>query len=141
MDDGQSVSRLFSLLCLFGALVVSHYCFEGRTLVLIASVPGHCLPFTFFRIIIYQNSLKKVSLCQKKHEINENTDTERSASSLRITKTSPCKEDPLTSHFYTVKLGFTGVYISFLFFFATKHRLCVLVRTASGSNVYPRSMF
>ena len=32
-----------------------------------------------------------------------------------ITKTSPCKEDPLTPHFYKVKLGFTGIYIFFLF--------------------------
>ena len=30
-------------------------------------------------------------------------------------KTSPCNEDPLTPHFYMVKLGFTGVYIIFLF--------------------------
>ena len=30
---------------------------------------------------------------------------------LNITKTSPCNEDPLTPHFYIVKLGFTGVYI------------------------------
>ena len=28
-----------------------------------------------------------------------------------IMKTSPCNEDPLTPHFYIVKLGFTGVYI------------------------------
>ena len=32
-----------------------------------------------------------------------------------ITKTSPCNEDPLTPYFYKVKLGFTGVYIIFLF--------------------------
>ena len=32
-----------------------------------------------------------------------------------ITKTSPCNEDPLTPHLYIVKLGFTGVYIIFLF--------------------------
>ena len=38
--------------------------------------------------------------------------------------------DPLKSHFYIVKLGFTGVYIIFLIF-AQKHRLRVLVRTAS----------
>ena len=43
----HSVNRIFSLLCIFVALVVSHFGFEGRTLVLIASVPGHCLPFTF----------------------------------------------------------------------------------------------
>ena len=29
-------------------------------------------------------------------------------------KTSPGNEDPLTPHFYIVKLGFTGVYILFL---------------------------
>ena len=34
---------------------------------------------------------------------------------LNITKTSPCNEDPLIPHFYIVKLGFTGVYIIFLF--------------------------
>ena len=33
---------MISLLCLFVALVVSHFGFEGRTLGLIASVPGHC---------------------------------------------------------------------------------------------------
>ena len=31
--------------------------------------------------------------------------------------------DPLKPRFYIVKLGFTGVYISFLFFLAQKHRL------------------
>ena len=38
--------------------------------------------------------------------------------------------DPLKPHFYIVKLGFTGVYIIFLIS-AQKHRLWVLVRTAS----------
>ena len=38
--------------------------------------------------------------------------------------------DPLKLHFYIVKLGFTGVYIIFLIS-AQKHRLWVLVRTAS----------
>ena len=37
---------------------------------------------------------------------------------------------PLNSHFYKVKLGFTGVHIIFLIS-AQKHRLWVLVRTAS----------
>ena len=36
-------------------------------------------------------------------------------SSLAITQTCPCNEDPFTPHFYIVKLGFTGVYIFFLF--------------------------
>ena len=34
---------------------------------------------------------------------------------LPIMITSPCNEYPLTPHFYIVKLGFTGVYIIFLF--------------------------
>ena len=38
--------------------------------------------------------------------------------------------DPLKPHFYIVKLGFTGVYIIFVIS-AQKHRLSVLVRTAS----------
>ena len=38
-----------------------------------------------------------------------------------IMLTSPCIVDPLTSNFYMVKVGFTGVY-SFLRF-ALKHRL------------------
>ena len=63
---------------------------------------------------------------------------------LSITKTCLYNLDPLKHHFYTVKLGFTGVYIIFLIS-AQKHRLWVLVRTASprrgGSNEYPQSMF
>ena len=47
-----------------------------------------------------------------------------------ITKTCLCNFDPLKPHFYTVKLGFTGVYISFLIS-AQTHRLWVLVRNAS----------
>ena len=47
-----------------------------------------------------------------------------------ITKTRLCNFDPLKLHFYIVKLGFTGVYIIVLIF-AQKHRLWVLVRTAS----------
>ena len=48
-----------------------------------------------------------------------------------ITKTYLYNFDPLKPHFYIVKLGFTGVYIIFLIF-AWKHRLWVLVRTASS---------
>ena len=49
-----------------------------------------------------------------------------------ITKTYLYNFDPLKPHFYIVKLGFTGVYIIF-FISAQKHRLWVLVRTASAS--------
>ena len=47
-----------------------------------------------------------------------------------ITKTRLYIIDPLKPHFYIVKMGFTGVYIIFLSS-AQKHRLWVLVRTAS----------
>ena len=33
----------------------------------------------------------------------------------RIMKTCPCNEHPITPHFHIVKLGFTRVYIFFLF--------------------------
>ena len=48
-----------------------------------------------------------------------------------ITKTCLCNFDPLKPHFYIVKLGFIGVYIIVLIS-ARKHRLWVLVRTASA---------
>ena len=47
-----------------------------------------------------------------------------------ITKTYLYNFDPLKPHFYTVKLGFTEVYIIFLIS-DQKHRLWVLIRTAS----------
>ena len=50
-----------------------------------------------------------------------------------ITKTCLYNLDPLKSHFYIVKLGFIGVYIIFLIS-AQKHRLWVLVRTASSTH-------
>ena len=52
------------------------------------------------------------------------------ATLLNITKTCLYNTDPLKPHFYIVKLGFTGVYI-ISFISAQKHRLWVLVRTAS----------
>ena len=50
-----------------------------------------------------------------------------------ITKTYLYNFDSLKLHFYIVKLGFTGVYIIFLMS-AQKHRLWVLVRTASSGR-------
>ena len=43
----HSVNHMFSLLCLFVVLVVSHLGFKGGNLVLIAPVPGQCFPFPF----------------------------------------------------------------------------------------------
>ena len=49
---GESCSYGFSyvhfVFLLFVILVISHSGFEGGALVLIASVPGHCLPFTCY---------------------------------------------------------------------------------------------
>ena len=50
---------------------------------------------------------------------------------LSITKPRLYNFDPLQPYFYIVKLRFTGVYIIFLIS-AQKHRLWVLVRTASA---------
>ena len=47
-------------------------------------------------------------------------------------QTCPCNIHPFTPPFYIVKPGFTGVY--FFLFFALKHRLWVLVRTACLSE-------
>ena len=47
-----------------------------------------------------------------------------------IKKTRLYNFDPLQAHYFIVKLGFTGVYIIFLIS-AQKHRLWILVRTAS----------
>ena len=49
---------------------------------------------------------------------------------LNIMKTFPCNVNPLTPHFYKVKLEFTRV-IFFFPFYALKYRSWVLVRTAS----------
>ena len=51
-----------------------------------------------------------------------------------ITKMYVYNFDPLKPHFYTVKLGFTGVYIIFSYF-CLKHRMWVLVRTASSRRL------
>ena len=52
---------------------------------------------------------------------------------LLITKICLYNIYPLQSHFYIGKLGFTGAYIIFLIS-AQKHRLWVLVRTASNAQ-------
>ena len=52
-----------------------------------------------------------------------------------ITKTCLYNSDPFKPHFYIVKLGFTGVSIIFLIS-AQKHRLWILVRTASRRRFY-----
>ena len=59
-----------------------------------------------------------------------------------ITKTCLYNFDPLKPHFYTVKLGFTGVYIIFLI--SAQNIDCgysLEPPRRGGSNEYPQSMF
>ena len=52
------------------------------------------------------------SLQSEKDDLNNKL---KKANDGNIMKTCPCNEHPLTPHFYIGKLGFTGVYIIFLF--------------------------
>ena len=61
---------------------------------------------------------------------------------INITKTCLYNFDPLKPHFYIVKLGFTGVYISFLI--SAQNLDCeysLEPPRRGGSNEYPQSRF
>ena len=59
-----------------------------------------------------------------------------------ITKTCPCNVYPLEPHFYIVKLGFAGVYLSFLLLIQNIHcGYSLEPPRRGGSNVYPQCMF
>ena len=64
---------MFSLyfdLMLFVILVISHFGFEGRTLIMIASVSGHCLPFTFQTMQAYMyTDIPRMSQPVVKHPV------------------------------------------------------------------------
>ena len=77
-------------------------------------------------IYIYQNQYKWGASVTKYTKRRMRTNNYKT-----ITKTYLYNFDPLNSHFYIIKLGFIGVYIIFLIS-AQKHRLRVLVRTASA---------
>ena len=67
---------------------------------------------------------------------------ERRKTKKFITRTSLYNVDPLEPHFYIVRLGFTGVYIIFLFLL--KNIDCgysLEPPRRGGSNEYPQSMF
>ena len=68
---------------------------------------------------------------QQNHTRTQIKQSKREPGNISITKTYLYNFDPLKPHFYIVKLWFTGVYIIFLIS-AQKHRLWVLVRTASA---------
>ena len=59
-----------------------------------------------------------------------------------ITKTFLYNFDPLKSHFYIVKLGFTGVYIIFLILLKNiEYGYSLELPQQGSSNKYPQSMF
>ena len=63
------------------------------------------------------------------------------ANFLIITKTCIYNSEPLKHHFYTAKLGFTGVYIIFLCLLKTDCGYSLESPRRGGSNEYPQSMF
>ena len=115
------------------------------------TILGEC--FFFFSFLFFQKSYRRClgRVTSTKHSLPMtitktylyNVNPLNPTFILYITKTRLYNFDSLKLHFYIVNLGFTGVYIIFLIF-AQKHRLWILVRTASprrgGSNEYPQSM-
>ena len=86
-----------------------------------------------FTGLVLDSQWCKVSSCEQRRLIRLHVCAglfQASLGARHITKTCLYNFDPLKPHFYIVKLGFTGVYIIFLIL-AQKHRLWVLVRTAS----------
>ena len=66
----------------------------------------------------------------------------KKTSMFNITKTYIYNFAPLKPHFYTVKLGFTGVYIIFLILLKnTDCGYSLELPRRGGSNKYPQSMF
>ena len=68
---------------------------------------------------------------KKKKKTKKKTEKYIVNRSYFITKTCLYNFDPLKPHFYTLKPGFTELYIIF-FISAQKHRLWVLIRTAEA---------
>ena len=80
-----------------------------------------------------KTSIEDVQEGPQSQSTEHTNDTDKKRANKHITKTYLYNFHPLKPHFYIVKLGFTGVhlYITFLIS-AQKHRLWVLVRTASA---------
>ena len=57
----HSVYSMFSLYFDIVILVISHFGFEGETLVLIAAVSGHCFSFTFSTTCIYISAFDRTT--------------------------------------------------------------------------------
>ena len=81
---------------------------------------------------------------KEQNRIGHNSNLKLALNPLRvyITKTCLYNFDPLKSHFYIVKLGFTGVHIIFLI--PAQNIDCgysLEPPRRGGSNEYPQSMF
>ena len=79
----------------------------------------HCVYVIYFLFLFDNQALSEI--VRKLYECHDQV--------LLITKTYLYNFDPLKPHFYIVKLGFTGVYTSFLI--SAQNIDLVLVRTAS----------
>ena len=62
-----SQPNVFFVSCLFVIFVVSHFCVEVGKLVLIAPVPGHCLPLTY----AHENHVSRTNRNKKKCMLNK----------------------------------------------------------------------
>ena len=45
----ELLTQLFIYICLFVFLILSNFSFDGKTFILVAPIPGHCLPFILFQ--------------------------------------------------------------------------------------------
>ena len=82
-----------------------------------------CMSSNIQRIILKNSFLSKSCIFNNVGTIKDTHISRTETSCLHV------RVHPLTPHFYIVKLGLSGVFI--IFYFALKHRLWVLVRTAS----------
>ena len=88
---------------------------------------------TYKGVVMYNNEIEEIEKMDTRDNDIWVCSFPRSGNIIiyAITKTRLYNFDPLKRHFYIVKLWFTGVYIIFFLFLLKKHRLWVLVRTAS----------
>ena len=90
----------------------------------------------------YENLITKIDVRNTDGDLVQYSLICNSKSFQIITKTRLYSFDPLKPHFYIVKLGFTGVYIIYLFLL--KNIYCgysLEPPRRGGSNEYPQYMF
>ena len=110
----------------------SYLCMECR--VLANDIPFHMVTTCISTLQIRQEFIKLMTDTYG-HDVGNEL-------SLNITKTCLNNFDPLKPHFYIVKLGFTGVHISFHISPQNIHcEYSLEPPRRGGSNEYPQSMF